>query len=463
MKRSVGIAALLVIFVAGAVHDIARHPIPLLGMTDLSDFYCAGKIVLLGENPYLAEPLRSCEHSLRKGGDWNDPGYIVPAPQPPYDFAPYAVLSLVDFGAAKVLTALSILIATLVTALALSRLGIPIVASLASLALSDAFIGIFQGQVYPFVVMLAALCAVALERRRDAIAGALAALTLVEPQLGVPICIVVFIWAARARIAMLATLVALVVLGTALVGSDDAWQWATQVIPLHALWQVHFWAQYSLTYVLAAAGVPARVALVAGTASALTMLGLSVWLARQLSERYDTRAFLVFVPAAFALVGGTFVHLEAISAAIPMALLLVARANAGSSGWAALAVVLLAIPETFAQEWKSLFFPAMLAIALICIGYRFSWSRTLAYVVFGAVGLWLLALHTPPPIVTIHQTMPTATDLASHQTLVTAINTVREAAKVPTWLGLIALLGAALSAANRKSHAMKTTMNAASW
>jgi outer membrane protein assembly factor BamB len=449
MTRRIVIAIVLALLALGAARDLARHPIPWLGMTDLSDFYCAGKIALAGRNPYLAGPLRSCEHALRHGGDWNDRGYVVPAPQPPYDFAPYAALSFANFGAARVLTALAIVLAVILTALALSRLGIPLVASLGALALSDAFIGIFQGQIYPFVVMFAAIAAAALQEKWDRVAAVFAALTLAEPQLGVPICVVLFIWAPRARVAMVVTLAAMLAIGTAMVGPHAVALWATRVIPVHALWQVTFWAQYSLTYLLALAGIPAKIALAAGTIASLAMLAIAIWLAPVLALKCEQRAFLIFVPAAFSLIGGSFVHLEAISAALPLALLL--AVNAPRSGvWLPLcASVLLAVPASFAQEYKALFFPAVLAVALICIGLRLSVAGNALCVVLVALGLWLLAVHTPPPLIALNETMPAANDLASHQTLVTAPNAWREIAKVPTWAGLIALFVASLSMVGR--------------
>jgi hypothetical protein len=92
-----------------------------------------------------------------------------------------------------------------VAALALADIGIPFAAALAALALADGFVGMFLGQVYPFTIALLALTAAALRRERDAAAGLFAALTLVQPQIGVPVCLSLLVWgSARSRVALAA-------------------------------------------------------------------------------------------------------------------------------------------------------------------------------------------------------------------------------------------------------------------
>ncbi|HTU82994.1 MAG TPA: glycosyltransferase 87 family protein [Candidatus Acidoferrales bacterium] len=422
-------------------------------MIDLSVFYCAGSAAAGGADPYASEPVRACEHAFNSGGQWDDPHFAMLVPQPPYDILGFELLPRVGPLAAKRLAAVAITAAVVATALALADLGIPLWAALAALALSDWFVSVFNGQIYAFPLACAALAAACLHRGRDAAAGVFAALCTIEPQLGAAIACGVLLLMPRARLALLATAAAMFFAGAAALGPHAWIEWATRVIPLEARAEAQFWPQYSLTSVAAAVGVPVPVALALGTASSVAILVVALYLAAKLIRRYGRPEFAVLVPAAFAPLGGTFVHLAAIAAAVPLALTLpsLSRQSASRADWRLAAIaVLLAIPWLFAQSMKPLFFSSLLAAVVVVWQLRVAPRPAAGICVATAALLYALALHTPPPLTVA--AFASASSSALHLDS-TQFDPWREAAKVPTWTGLIALLAAALWMARRPAEA----------
>jgi hypothetical protein len=445
MKRAlIGLGFLLL--AAGAAYDLGRlhDSVPWQRMVDLPDFYCAGQAVLQHRNPYLSSSLQSCE---RAAGSIAARGtaYVAPAPQPPFDFPAFALLAKLPYRGARIVAASAIALAVVVTALALRSLGVPLAASLAALALSDFFVGIFQGQIYPIAVMLVALAAAALAGRREGLAGFFAALSLIEPQIGLPVCIVLLLWARGSRRALLATLCIMIAIGIAAVGSAAAMQWALQVVPANARAEASAWGQYSLTSVLTAAGVPVGVSLILGSIWYVLMVAVAAWAAQRLSQKLHRGELLVLVPAAFCVMGGSYVHIEAIAAAVPLALVLAVCAPASLRWLIAASLVLLSIPWIFAQALKPLFFPAVLVIAVLCAALQLRARLSAAFLVAGALGLYLIALHTPPPLAQAHSGAGTGSALASNSMPISGFDATREIAKLPTWAGLATLFAASVS------------------
>jgi len=76
---------------------------------DFVAFYCAGETIANRANPYLQEPLSTCEHrvSLEGGAPYRT---TIPAPLPPYALIPFAALSRLPFVIAyNVFSAISLL------------------------------------------------------------------------------------------------------------------------------------------------------------------------------------------------------------------------------------------------------------------------------------------------------------------------------------------------------------------
>lgn len=77
------------------------------------------------------------------------------------------------------------------------------------------------------------------------------------------------------------------------------------------------------------------------------MLVLGIIVARRLARSCDDPAYVTLVPAAFALLGGAYVHIHQIAAAVPLALTLYARVR--TKALLAAAIVALAVP------WQTLY------------------------------------------------------------------------------------------------------------
>jgi hypothetical protein len=449
--RQTAATIVLVILALFAARDFAKlnGDLPWRTMYDFRVFYSAGQVVADHDDPYQVEPLRTFEHRLHQGGLWNDPTYAIPAPLPPYDFPPFAALSVLPYSYAKILVAVLIAAAVVVTAFALARLGIPPLAAFAALLLSDGLQGMHLGQIYPFVVMLIALGGVALRNGRATLAGVLVGLTLIEPQIGLAICIVAFALLPRARLALAIAVVAFVVIGLATAGIHGSIEWIAQIIPAQARSEAAFWGQYSLTSVLVAAGVSRNVALATGSIVYILGIVASIFFARRLTQRSDRPEYVLFVPAAIAVTGATYVHLVAIPAAIPLALSLTQTTSLAARWRFVIPLVLLSIPWLMVQALKPLFFASLLVAVAIFIGFRIPTRQAIALSCVTGLGLWLLALHTPPPLQALDSEPPITADvaLAVGHTPAMAFDRAREIAKLPTWLGLLSLFGAMLARA----------------
>jgi hypothetical protein len=123
------------------------------------------------------------------------------------------------------------------------------------------------------------------------------------------------------------------------VGWSGCLEYVATVLPLHAASEIASNAQLSLSAVLHAAGVSATWALRFGEFSYAAMAVAGVWLGRLAATRRADAAFVITVPAALAIAGGTFIHATEMFAAVPLAMLLARTRRA-----AAAALVLLSVP-----------------------------------------------------------------------------------------------------------------------
>lgn len=315
------------------------------GSYDFQAFYCAGYSVRMHADPYRAQPLGACEHR-QTGGTYAAlaPGLVLPAPQPGYDMAVFAALSLLPFGLAKAVWGALLGMAIAIALYAVFRLtrGSPCVvvtAFAASLILpSFAF-----GEVFAFFAAAACAAMLLAEQERWAPAGIASAVCLVEPHLGLPLCAALAFWKRETRLPIALSVCVLAVLALIALGPQVNAEYVVTVLPLHALAEISSDAQLSLSAVLHGMRVPDLAALRIGSASYLTFAGLGVYFAKILADRLRSSAFLIAVPAAFATVGGAFMHVTEIFAAVPLVLLLIVRAPAQRAVLRT-ALVLLCVP-----------------------------------------------------------------------------------------------------------------------
>jgi hypothetical protein len=315
MRRLRWPAAVLacVVLILGAIvlHDRHSPGKPLLhARTDFTTFYCAGEVTRERADPYRVEPMRACEHRL---GEFDEPGRasweVIPAPFPGYLLAFYALMSRVPFGIAHVLWLGALLSALGVATWALARVTgfhpVPVAIVLAAIV---GFWDLAHGEPTPIVVMLLALAAERASRGAWTAAGVLTALAAIMPQLALPACLALLLFAPRARVALLATLCVLAVVSLAALGVAENVEYFARTLPQQAVSEVYFDAQFSVTHLLAMLGVSERVALPAGSISYVVLVALGIAAGARLMRLNGQPAALVLIPPAIASVGGAYSH-----------------------------------------------------------------------------------------------------------------------------------------------------------
>lgn len=356
-------AALLVIIAAAALLAVAVSHAAFLG--DFRAFYCAGTVALSGANPYFTEPLHACELATmapQTAAAWR--AVAIPAPLPGYAialFAPFTFFSFPVAAAVWIFTLVAAVVATGATLATLTRFS-PIVL-ICALALSLFGTSLMLGQVVPLVVgalCVAALCA---ERQQWNGAAIAAAVSAIEPHIGVPVCIALALFAPRTRVVLGAAAAILALLSLGAIGPAANLEYLRTVLPAHTFSEIASDEQYSLSVVLQAFGIGYGRAAAIGAASYVVMAAAGVLLARRLASRLQSAAFLVLVPPAIAVFGGAFVHLTQMAVAIPAALLLAGRSRTARP-YAVLALVLLAIPWPMAQSALFAPFAAIVAVGI---------------------------------------------------------------------------------------------------
>jgi hypothetical protein len=415
-------------------------------LIDLRVFWCGGQAALGGANPYLFEPLRTCEHGFGAGLFAKSPNFVMPFVLPPFDVAPFAALARLPYGTAALLFTLIgalALAAGIVLVAASAR--VPVTLAAAALLVSVGLPSLTLGQLVPLELLVTAAAAFALVRRWDAAAGVCAALSLLEPHVGAFVVVGVAAAVPRARWALAGTL-AVLAGASVRAGSVAPFGVYAAALAAHARAEAGSAEQYSLTHALRYLHAPVDVAVVLGAVSTVLLLVVAAVLARAFAAR-DVRAGIVYLPAACAVVGGSFVHLTQIALAVPAALLLFAHArDAVARRLAALAVIALAIPWPYPTGNKQTL-AATLVVLAVTVWYAGGGYRVVAAAV---AALWIVLVpleNRPPPAPPVPVlARPAPTELASeswHRALVQTESSAPRSLliEIPTWLGLLALLG----------------------
>ncbi len=463
------VGVLLAVLAIAALRDLARlgDALPWRNMDDFPDFYCAGDALDRQMSPYFYEPLHACEHRVNAGETFRGklfaryPAVAVPAPQPPFDFPPFMALAHMPFGTARIVYAVAIIVAVATVAAGLAALGVPLDLALASLVLSAGYVQLNSGQIVPFALLALVLCGLALARGRDAIAGFLAALTAIEPTIGLPVVIAVLLFVPKARWTIAVTAVLLGGIALELVGLRGLSLYLTQVLPAHAVSELRFPFQYSSTYVLTYVGAPLELA--RSLAALLYVLGVTagVWLAPRVARTLDSRTLLVFLPALFAVSAAPFLHQEELALAIPAALVLATRTRGREQVVAAIALCVLSIPWIVVWSAKPLFLASIFVCAVILLRLRIDGRVTLTTLCALAAAIYVFELHSP------QLPLPSATALrvyAPDEIVQAAWRDYAQAratndplwfvVKLPAWASLLAFVAlAALHARNHRAGA----------
>ncbi len=324
--------------------DRARVADRALAHSDFAAFYCASLAARTHADPYKTAPLRGCqvERAYRPAGLAYVGNSIDPAPLPGYDFALFAPLTFLPYRIAGLLWIALLVAANLAGSFVLAKLTrMPFGLVVALLAVTNGTICYTFGQPQPIVTLALVAAALSLRIGRPRVAAAIASLTLIEPHVGLPVIVALFLWSAQARVPVVLLCAAFGVLSFAFLGTATNVEYFAKVLPIHAFAEVPVWIQYSLTSVLYTFGVPDALALRLASIQYALTIALGVALAGPLAKRIGAPALVLF-PAAYAVVGGPYMHIQQISSAIPFALYVAAFVPA-LRVWGWVAVVLLAL------------------------------------------------------------------------------------------------------------------------
>jgi hypothetical protein len=420
---------------------------------DFRAFYCAARVASQGADPYRTQPLGACERSVGSGTFFQkNPRVTIPAPLPGYAIAALIPFARLPFGAAVVGWLALLFLAWLACVIALAAFGgVEREVTVAAFALSLAALSLPFGEVVPLCVACICLSAYAAWRDRPHLAALFAAGSMIEPHLGLPVCVALAVWLSGTRWVLGLCAVVLAALSVIVLGLPANIEYFTSVLPAHALSELTRDTQYSLSAVLAAVGVSPNAAVRAGSLWYLAMLALGTFVAWRMARTTGNRAFLVCVPPAFAVFGGTFIHVTQIAAAIPAAILLISISKGRAQTAAIVALILLAVP------WGWVYSPALLVAPFLPIAFlAWRYSRNTTIVLVSAIGgfaailglqqLFVLAL----PHLGVHAAVPVIdTRLAESSWMhFSARNSNGSVAawvvRLPTWAALGTLLALCL-------------------
>ncbi|TAM62136.1 DUF2029 domain-containing protein [bacterium] len=340
-------------------------------MIDFTAFYCAGQTIQDHGDPYRAQPLGACEARRGDEGIFRVRHVVMPAPLPPYALAPFAELARLPYERALAVWRVLLIAGILATIVALRKaaeLPWPVVAL--ALLTTDVVAGVLPGQPVPLVVAAIGIGAWALGRGDDRLAGAAACVTMLEPHLGLPVCLTLFLCRPRARAVIAGGAVAASVLAVTIMPLSMNLEFLTQVLPKHAATEIPWFGQYSLTHALFVLGASDHFALTAGLLSYVAMFLFAVIVTPRAARCLGAPGLLVALPPAAVVLGGTYIHLPQMAAAVPAALILAGRAKGTVSGLGKAAVVLLTVPGILFGATGVAFVAAGIALLLTVLLFR---------------------------------------------------------------------------------------------
>lgn len=386
LQRPVARAALGVVALA-VLALLFAHP-PRIAAQDFNAFYCAGRLLPSGVDPYRYGALETCELENLRSSVANS---VVPAPLPPYAIALVVPLARLTYAQATLAWWLLLLAATIVVIWAIVELTALPLGLVALCAVPATLLkSLPVGALAQIPIALLAASAVAIVRQRWSVAALLMGAACIEPHMALPALASAFVLAPRMRVPLGIVAVALAALSLA-AGPTLGVEYLRDVLPAHAVSELATAEQYSLSAALHAAGAGDRLAIFLGTLQYGLFVVGGVWLAARLRRRMP--AAVVLVPMACAVTGGTFIHITQIAAALPFALALAAQTQTRLA-WTA--VTLVAIP------WQSMiengtFVFAGIVVAAVLVYRQCRWPIAVVGAALVVAAMWAIHAIAPPP------------------------------------------------------------------
>ncbi len=371
----------------------------------------------------------------------------IPAPQPAYVFVMMAPFHAVPYYWLRWCWAILEILAFATTARLIVRLtDVSAWIIWPALGISDLYCSLILGQFSAFCVLGIAATAWGYSRRSQAAFACGLLLTSLEPHIAAPCYLAFLLWGRRERGITIG--IAMLLLGVSLIATSPAllYEYAFNVLPLHARSEILNQDQLSATYALHALGVSASTALTLANIQYCATIVIGILVARAAEKRYGP-PMLAFAPPAFAVLGGPFLHITQLCVAIPAAVFLYAERGARRY---ALALWFLCIPWL---NFATILTVLPLATACWAAILRYAWGAS-ARLTWGVAGVatvieGALAFHIAMENVTkrpdygrisaqdfAERTWQVVIEQQQHSHTVAAM-----LAKVPSQLGLSVVLG----------------------
>ncbi len=420
-------------------------------------FYCGATAVRERHDPYLVEPLRTCERSLEQ--DAMPQGYVEPAPLPGYSLAVFVPLTLLPPKLAAELFALLLALASVLAArcLAASLHGRDWAILLAFTPLT--LLNVAYGEVPPLALLAICAAGYLLVKQRPMLAGLVVCCALIQSNVGAPAALAVFIFAPQSRRAILLGAFVLAAISFAALGPAQNVEYFAKVLPGMARAEIAASDQYSLAHLLYASGLSTGTALLIGQIWFVCIAAIGIALAQRLMKATGNPALLALIPPAAVLFFGIYLHDIQLLIALPAA---VAVATIAPNGFArTLATVGLAL---LAVVWTQPLRGAVAAIdaagvagAILAVLNGAVVRRvTVAGAAIGVTLVLLVLLHHfAPPLtaaaVVTHDFSALSNELspvawARYLSATPALTRSTFEAQAAAWLGLFGVLAGAAAA-----------------
>jgi hypothetical protein len=423
--------------------------------SDFRAFYCSGRVVLAGADPYREEPLHACEHSLASRFLSPLPAEVtIPAPYPGYVLALFSTVARLPFDSAVIAWTIASCLALAAAGVMIARsTATPLPAVAAVMGFPAAIVALPLGQPTIFVLCAIAACAVLLRARRPRLAALAAVATALDPHVGLAVCAGLFVAVAEARVVLVAAGIGVLAASAIASGPAREWEYLHDVLPLHALVNVPEYSQFSIANLAFTAGIAPKLAVLLGNAWYALSVVAGVIAGVRLRARLGIAA-VAFVPVAFAVFGGAHTHLQQLALAIPAFLLVTSAATGMRRRILIIATFAAAMPWLVAAPFPALY----LATAVLGIAFAQSVEPARSGLALGAgsfvvlLVLFVAVAHANAPAIPV-ATPSSGNPLAEiawgsfvHATSLPA-QPWYLAAKLPTLAGFIAMLAAVLDAA----------------
>lgn len=340
---------------------------------DFSAFWCAGKAVMLHQDPYLDRSVHQCQvsHGLISS-------LTIPLPYPPYAVAAFALPALIPYDASAVIWRLFLVAVAVLTAMALRRLANVSWLFAGALAVLQLIAVLPLGQVATVPICAFTWALVFIRDGRTLPASAMLAVTALLPNFAVAAWAAAFLTLRQQRIPLVAIGALLVATSFLAVGAGGVASYLA--ISSSFSGSIGKWfAQVGTLPLLASMGTPHLAASLIAFALLSVAIALGIIVGLRLRARYGGEHWPVASATAFSVIGAPYLHGWDIGFCLPFALML----WAASRNWkTAAALLLIATPWVHLVEHGgaagAFAIPFLLVAADAAIGSRLLFAAAAA-------------------------------------------------------------------------------------